>query len=161
MDTYSKKGCSLLVAALPWTPWPGHNSRCSRQQWILCLQVGNNAGGLPQWLVSIIILASCATFSVIIMVIGRVVRYYTSRQGAGTCCCYCTFFSRSTRCESIAMKGHLSFPCCRSEALPPCIPCGSSRCLLWPSCVNEGMGYQSMSEPSETVVLTFPMLQCS
>ena len=47
------------------------------------VQIGTIGGGLPQWLIAIIVITSCATFSVFIIVLGRLVKYYTDQQNAG------------------------------------------------------------------------------
>ena len=41
--------------------------------------MGGAGSGFPQWLISLIVLASCSVLSIIMMVISRIVRYHVLR----------------------------------------------------------------------------------
>ena len=47
------------------------------------LQVARNDGGMPQWLILIIIMCSGFGFIVLVLALGRIVRIYQQSQTAG------------------------------------------------------------------------------
>jgi hypothetical protein len=46
----------------------------------VCVQSSGGDPGLPQWLVSIIVMSSCATLSLLMLAVNRIIRYFQLRN---------------------------------------------------------------------------------
>lgn len=67
---------------------PVNCNSCSDRALRVCnaiVQGSGGGGGLPQWLVSVIIMSSCAALSLLMLIVNRVIRYFQLRSAGEYC----------------------------------------------------------------------------